>query len=68
MAHCDDFCAFIGKVTWKQIKDMNIEYVVDELEEYDTEEVKEILNGQSDMVGYLFKCLYCDKYRLHIEV
>lgn len=68
LAHCDDFCAFIGKVTWQQIKDMNIEYVVDELEEYDTKEVKEILNGESDMVGYLFKCLHCDKYRLHIEV
>ena len=29
LAHCDDFCAFIGKVAWEQIKDMNIEYVVD---------------------------------------
>ena len=44
------------------------EYVLDELEEYDPEEVKEALDGESDMAGYLFKCLHCDKYRLHIEI
>lgn len=38
------------------------EYVLDELEEYDPEEVKEALDGESDMAGYLFKCLHCDKY------
>ncbi|MDY4573420.1 MAG: CbrC family protein [Intestinibacter sp.] len=68
LAHCDDYCAFMGEVTWEEIQNMGIEYVLDELEEYDPEEVKEALDGESDMAGYLFKCLHCDKYRLHIEI
>lgn len=58
----------MGEVTWEEIQNMGIEYVLDELEEYDPEEVKEALDGESDMAGYLFKCLHCDKYRLHIEI
>lgn len=66
LAHCDDYCTFIGEVTWEEIQNMGIEYVVDELEDYDLEEIKESLDGKGDMKGYLFKCLHCDSYRLHI--
>ena len=70
LAHCDDFCAFIGYVLWKDIIDMGLEEEIEEtyredLNGIDIETVKECLNGS--MQGYLFQCLSCKKHFLYID-
>lgn len=68
LAHCDDFCAFIGYVGWEEIKEQldafadlagdceNFGMSYDTLEKY--------LRNNGDCQGYLFRCLNCGKLRL----
>jgi uncharacterized protein CbrC (UPF0167 family) len=35
---------------------------------FSAEEAKEGLCGGSSMSGYLFQCLHCGKYHLHIDL
>lgn len=69
LSHCEDFCAFIDYVGWKEIK-----HIADELEDdialikdqmgMTQEEFEEsFVNGGSHQ-GYLFKCVVCGKHRL----
>ena len=71
LSHCDDFCAFIDYVGWKEIKNMGIEVEIeDDLStnsDYKIDDVKKHLQNNGSMQGYLFRCLICGKYRLHID-
>lgn len=67
LAHCGDFCAFVGYVGWKEIKAMDLEQEIED-GEYDIVEVKKYLTKGGAMSGYLFQCLKCGKHRLHIDV
>ena len=69
LAHCDDYCAFMGYPDWKEIESMGI---VEEIEEtyredlcgLDFEDLKKhiAVNG-----CYLFKCLHCGKHIVYID-
>jgi len=76
VAHCNDFCAFIGYVGAKELKEMGIlEEVIkngNSQEECDWDEeeielIKTMVNGES-MQGYLFRCLHCGKHFLYYDV
>lgn len=73
LSHCDDFCAFLGCVGWKEI-----ENIKDELSE-DIEKLKKDMNLSQEEFekslviggshqGYLFKCIHCGKYRLNTDL
>ena len=72
LAHCDDYCAFVGYVQWNDLVQMGVDKEVEETYRkdvcyYDFQEVKE---GLSDgwMAGYLFKCLHCGKHLIYVDV
>ena len=71
LAHCDDYCAFLGYVGWDEIELMGIEAEIDEdlseNSDYPISVVKKHLKVNGNMQGYLFRCLKCNKYRLHID-
>ncbi len=72
LAHCDDYCAFVGYVGWKVIVDMGLEKETEEtydksLNYYELEDVKKYLQNEGSMQGYLFKCLHCKKHFLYID-
>lgn len=71
LAHCDDFCAFVGYVGWKEILERGIEKEIGEdilkNGDFELEQVKECLEAHGSMSGYLFQCLHCGKHRLWID-
>ncbi len=71
-AHCGDYCAFVGYVGYRELKQMGI---VDEILEdsmcnewgAEPEEIlKSLVNGGS-VQGYLFQCLHCGKHLLWMD-
>lgn len=71
LAHCGDFCAFVGYVSWTDIVKMGIAEEIEE--DYDQKlngfnfcDIKEYM-GNGSIQGYLFKCLHCGKYRLYTD-
>jgi len=70
LAHCNDFCAFLGEVDKKELEKMGIaeEVFADyaERDEFKIEDVRAYL-GNGSMAGYLFRCLHCGKYRLYVD-
>lgn len=71
LAHCNDHCVFVGYVGWPEIRHMGI---ADKVEadytangEYDIETVKREMRDGGEMQGYLFRCLHCGAYRLHVD-
>lgn len=71
LACCDDFCAYIGEVGIKDLKEMGIaETLISEYEENNPddyyEDCMEYL-GNGIMQGYLFRCLHCNKYHLWVD-
>ena len=67
-AHCGDFCAYLGAVGYAELEEMGI---VDEVREtlpddWD-EDILTSLTKDGSTVGYLFRCLHCGKYLLHID-
>ena len=71
-AHCGDFCAFIGYVGYRELKQMGIVEEVMENSVWDEwgiepeELLKDVVNGGS-VQGYLFQCLHCGKHLLWID-
>lgn len=69
LAHCDDYCAFLGYPTWD---DLESEGLVGEIEEtyredicgIDFEDAKEHIQAND---CYLFKCLHCGKHFVYID-
>lgn len=82
LTHCNDYCEFIGYVKWKDLqkevynfphrKDRKKVPIIDlivttDLEGMSREELRRKLADNGLSQGYLFKCLHCEKYRLHID-
>lgn len=72
-SHCGDYCAFIGYVGYRELKQMGlIEEVLDDSmwdrEWGDSKEelLEELTNGGS-VQGYLFRCLHCGKHLLYVD-
>ncbi len=70
-AHCDDYCAYLGGVGTKELKQMNIfEEVLDDdmLDDTAKEWIRDgsVTNGGS-IQGYLFQCLHCGKHLLWVD-
>ena len=72
-AHCGDFCAFLGDAdSWEDLENMGIAAEIEETFDEEWEcttlsDLKEWLNGNSSLQGYLFRCLHCGKHFLHID-
>lgn len=70
LAHCGDFCAFIGYVGWKEIIDLGIEEQIEkdykENGDMEVEVIKQCVNN-GHLQGYLFQCLKCSQYRLYVD-
>ena len=66
---CDDYCAFLGCVGTKELEEMGIadEVFEDYAEHGDYDDVREYLEKDGSLCGYLFQCLHCGKYRLWVD-
>lgn len=72
IAHCDDYCAFVGYVGWKELVEMGIDYEIEknydqELNGFKLNDVKECMYNEGSMQGYLFKCLHCGEHFLYVD-
>ncbi len=69
LAHCGDFCAYVGAYSWQELEEMGL---ADEIEEgFDSDDfpidvIKENCDG-CDMVAYLFRCLKCGRHRICVD-
>lgn len=68
---CDDYCAFIDRVGIAELEERGI---VDEaLDDYartgghGIDAVRQGLNRQGPLTGYLFRCLVCGRHRLWVD-
>ncbi|WLI78263.1 PF03691 family colicin E2 tolerance protein CbrC [Kosakonia sp. H02] len=68
LAHCNDFCAFVGYVGWAEIADKLDQFVDLQADcqafGVDYQKLPEYLRDGGDCQGYLFRCLHCGKLRL----
>lgn len=72
IAHCDDYCAFVGYVGWKELVDMGIDGQIEKnydqnLNGFDIKDVKECMYNEGGMQGYLFRCLHCGAHFLYVD-
>ena len=72
LAHCDDFCAFIGYVGWEDIVRRGLAKEIEEPYDphtcgFDLDMVKQHMTNNGHMQGYLFRCLHCGKHRLYVD-
>ena len=69
IAHCDDYCAFVGYVGWKELVDMGIDGEIEK--KYDQNlngfDIKECMYNEGGIQGYLFRCLYCGEHFLYVD-
>ena len=69
LTHCGDLCAFISRVNWKDVEDRLDDFanLEDDCKKMGISraDLEKYLRGGSDCRGYLFRCLHCEKYRLH---
>ncbi len=68
-AHCDDFCAYLGPVGVKELKQYGIyeEVLADPtLTDHEREMISYTSNNGS-VQGYLFKCLHCGTHLVHYD-
>lgn len=67
---CEDFCAFLGYVGKSDLEEMGI---FDEVTTRHKDRIGgdyynyEWLTPAGGMSGYLFQCLHCGKYHLHVD-
>lgn len=70
--HCGDYCAFVGYVGYRDLKQMGIveevldDSIWDDWGEEPQELLKSVVNGGS-LQGYLFQCLHCGRYLLWVD-
>lgn len=73
LACCDDYCEYLGRVGIEELDELGItdevlkSYVNDNKNKFSIEDIKECLERDGSMTGYLFKCSHCGKYRLWID-
>lgn len=66
-AHCNDYCAFVGYVGFKELEELGVlEEVMEDLDDWHIENIHDLTNDGSAQ-GYLFRCLHCGKHLLHID-
>lgn len=66
-AHCDDFCAYLGDADYARLMELGIleEVMADpHLDPWLRENPRSLGQGP---YGYLFRCLHCGKYLLHVD-
>ena len=68
---CNDYCAFIDYVGIKELDEMGIreEVLADykAMNEFEVDFVENCLHKEGAVVGYLYRCLHCNKYRLWVD-
>lgn len=66
---CQDYCAYLGTVGTRELKDMEIAEQVladyEAREEY--QEIEDYLVKDGPICGYLFRCLHCQKYQIWVD-
>ena len=72
LAHCGDYCAFVGYVGMKELEEMGLSDSLEDIYRkdvsmFDIEDVRKYLENEGSMQGYLFKCLVCGKYLLYAD-
>ncbi|WP_285396699.1 CbrC family protein [Lysinibacillus sp. fls2-241-R2A-57] len=67
MAHCSDYCAFIGYVGWSELVELGITEQFENYTGFSNEELSESLVNNGHHQGYLFQCLQCDRYVLYSD-
>ncbi|MGI4870250.1 MAG: CbrC family protein [Janthinobacterium lividum] len=68
LTHCDEACVFLGYVGSKELLPVWEEVLPDIVAgEWDEDDVRNHLDQNGDMVGYLFQCPRCGQHRLHID-
>ncbi|CAG7634447.1 CbrC family protein [Paenibacillus allorhizosphaerae] len=73
LSHCDDFCAIVGYVGWKELEHLE-EELTDDIEEIrkrkklTKEEFKRSLINKGHHQGYLFRYIHCGKHRLYTDM
>jgi len=72
LVHCGLPCAFVGYVLWDEIKD-HLDRFIDLEEDSQTahgfgvSDLPEYLVKDGHCQGYLFECIHCHGYRLHLD-
>ncbi|MDO5045214.1 CbrC family protein [Campylobacter sp.] len=70
LACCNDYCEFLGDVGTAELEDLG---VADEVfAEYEAREdgykdVRQYLTAGGPLAGYLFRCLHCGRYKIHVD-
>lgn len=69
LAHCDDYCAFLGYPNWDELVEMGIDKEIEETYREDIcgvdfEDAKYHIQNEC---CYLFKCLHCGKHFAYID-
>ena len=72
LAHCDDYCEFLGYVGWDDLVKMGIDKECEQTYRkdvcfFDLETVKENMVNDGSMQGYLFRCLHCGKHMIYAD-
>lgn len=67
LAHCTDYCAFIGHVGWDELVAMGITEELIHYDDYSNEELAASLRNNGSHQGYLFQCLECQQYVLYSD-
>ena len=66
---CNDYCAYLGSVGTKELKEMGIAEEV--FKEYNKQnefdDIEEYLVKDGSVCGYLFRCLHCGKHHLWVD-
>ena len=66
---CQDYCAYLGTVGTKELKEMGVaEQVLADYEERgEYQDIEEYLVKDGSLCGYLFRCLHCQKYQIWVD-
>ncbi|MFY0518732.1 CbrC family protein [Lysinibacillus sp. UGB7] len=67
LAHCTDYCAFIGYVGWLELVEKGIEDEIENFTEMALADLKQYLTNDGELQGYLFQCIECGKYCLYAD-
>lgn len=66
---CNDYCAYLGTVGTKELKELGIadEVLADYEARGEYEDVAPYLEQDGPLCGYLFRCLHCQNYHLWVD-
>lgn len=69
LAHCGDYCTYIGGFSWQDIEEMGLSAEIEENYNggFPIDVIKQNCDG-CDMVAHLFRCLVCGKHRIYVDM